>query len=59
MKKYDVKKSEDGDCPYCHSNFVVKRSKLGSAPSSTTVAPEPNMKVWKCYRCNKDFFYQE
>lgn len=53
MKKYEILLSKDGNCPYCGSDFVIKS---GVVSSKQNVEVPEGMVIWKCYRCNKDFF---
>lgn len=53
MKKYEIQTSDDGNCPYCGSDYVMKASDF--SPGSEAKLPE-NVIVWKCYRCNKVFY---
>ena len=55
MKKKQLKLSEDGKCPYCLSDYVVKTSVFEN--SETSEKPHQNKKItYKCYICNKVFY---
>jgi ribosomal protein L37AE/L43A len=55
MKKYEIKTSDDGNCPYCGSDYVMKTTDFSPGPDAELPA---KVIVWKCYRCNKVFYCQ-
>lgn len=55
MKRYEIQTSDDGNCPYCGSDYVMKTSDFSPVPEAEL--PEKVI-VWKCYRCNKVFYCQ-
>jgi uncharacterized protein with PIN domain len=53
MGKKDLLRSEDGKCPHCDSDFVLKTDKKEKVDDPSC---EAEVVIWKCYRCNKRFY---
>ena len=58
MKDQKMAESLDGKCPYCGSDYVVKKRAFGDQISPDKLDDE-RIITYKCYTCNKDFFCSE
>ncbi len=56
MAKKEILKSEDGKCPKCRSDFVLKTGKKDTVQSESYAV---EVVVWKCYQCNREFYCQD
>lgn len=53
MGKKNPLKSNDGKCPHCKSDFVLKTDRKDRVAEAGS---EAEVVIWKCYRCNKEFY---
>jgi len=53
MGKKELLKSEDGKCPHCESDFVLK---TGTKEKVADPSGKAEVVIWKCYRCNRKFY---
>jgi RNase P subunit RPR2 len=53
MLKKEILKSEDGACPKCRSQFVLKTDKKSTVRGESC---DVEVVVWKCYQCNREFY---
>lgn len=57
MEQEEFKFSKDDKCPYCGSGNVKKGIiSFGARASSTPKYPEPNIEIWNCLECKKEFY---
>jgi DNA-directed RNA polymerase subunit RPC12/RpoP len=49
-------RSDDGNCPYCRSDFVIKSGGIGVKPCEIDEEPGCKVFLYKCYKCNKEFY---
>lgn len=47
--------SKDGRCPFCGSEYVIKKGGLTAQPVTLPEAPGRRFFVFTCYRCNREF----
>lgn len=47
--------SEDGRCPYCGSEYVIKKGGLAAQPVTLKEYPGRRFFIYTCYQCNREF----
>ncbi|MBN2409035.1 MAG: hypothetical protein JXE07_04805 [Candidatus Aminicenantes bacterium] len=47
--------SEDGRCPFCRSEYVIKKGGLWAHPVTISESPRRRFFVYTCFTCNKEF----
>jgi len=54
MKKSEIARSFDGDCPYCGSDKVFIRGRVNPRPFKSRSFPKPTQGTF-CAKCDREY----
>ena len=56
MRQKKRLKSDDGNCPHCRSDYVIKTGGIGAEACLIPESPDCKVFLYKCYQCNKEYY---